>query len=269
MNQRIAEFDPKMTYNAAAEDYDSTSSDFWRYSAVETVRRLNLRDGDHVLDIACGPGPAALAAAETVGRSGRVIGVDIAEEMIGLARRHARERQLGNATFEIGSMDGLRFQEATFSAVTCVFGLFFAQDVAASLADMWRCLRSGGRLGVTTLGTAFFSPMYEQFVEAALLENPDLDVDVPWRRTEDADRMNEYFRDAGIPDVVVEHEISTLSFTSPEDWWRIVMGTGIRRLAMDLSAEALERVRAANTRWMADHHVSSVEFGVIYCRAHK
>ncbi len=269
MNQRITDYDPRMTYNAAAVDYDRTSAEFWRYSAQETVDRLGLLEGDHVLDVACGPGPAALAAAEVVGPTGWVLGVDIAEEMIEIAQRHAREREIGTVAFEVGSMDGLRFDDESFSAATCVFGLFFAADVTASIADMWRCVRPGGQLGITTLGPKFFSPMYQQFVDAALEENPDLNVDVPWRRTQDINQMAEYFRDAGVGSVAIEHEVATLPFTSPEDWWRIVMGTGIRRLAMDLTPEGLERVHAKNLQWMASHDISSVEFGVIYCRARK
>lgn len=269
MNQRIADYDPRMTYNAAAEDYDRTSAQFWRYSAEETVTRLELAAGDHVLDVACGPGPAALAAARAVGPGGWVVGVDIAEEMIEIARRRALDQHVETAAFEVGSMDGLRFEDRSFSAITCVFGLFFAQDITATIADMWRCLQPGGRLGITTLGPKFFSPMYQQFVDVALTENPMLDVDVPWRRTEDIDQMARHFREAGVLNVSIEHEVATLPFTSSADWWRIVMGTGIRRLAMDLTDDSLKRVRTANLQWMADNNVDSVEFGVIYCRAQK
>ena len=238
MNQRIATYDPRMTYNVAAQDYDRTSARFWQFAARETVARLEISEGDHVLDVASGPGPAALAAAAVVGPSGWVVGVDIAEEMVDIARRHAAESAVTNTAFEVGSMDRLRFADGSFTAVTCVFGLFFAEDVVGSISEMWRCLRPGGRLGVTTLGPKFFSPMYEQFVDAALREKPDLDVDVPWRRTQDVSRMADFFRDAGIRSVTIEHEISHIPVEAPQDWWDIVMGTGIRGLDMVLSDES-------------------------------
>lgn len=58
------------------------------------------------------------------------------------------------------------------------------------------------------------------------------------------------------------HEVSRLSLSSPEDWWRIAMGTSVRRLAMDLDPDALERVRTHNLSWVRD--TDSVELGVIY-----
>ena len=56
-------YNPRMTYNSAAVDYDTTSVDFWSYAATETVQRMGLTAGQSVLDVACGPGPAALVAA--------------------------------------------------------------------------------------------------------------------------------------------------------------------------------------------------------------
>jgi len=264
MTSRLAAYDPRRTYNAAAVDYDNTSVDFWRYAAHETVARLGLRPGDTVLDVACGPGPAALAAAAAVGAQGEVLGVDIAEEMIELARGHAREQGAEHASFAVGSMDALDVGFSRFDAATCVFGMFFAADVQASIDAMSHAVRRGGQVAVTTLGPKFFSPLYEVFLDAATGENPQIDTDVPWRRTENPNVMAEHLRTSGLAGVSVTHEVTRLPMSSPEDWWRIAMGTGIRRLAMDLDPDALERVRTHNLDWVRDHDIDSVELGVIY-----
>ena len=134
-------YNPRMTYNTAAIDYDTTSVDFWRYAAVETVQRLGLVPGGSLLDVACGPGPAALAAAERVGSHGSVLGVDIAEEMIALAREHAAEAPAPQAEFVVGSMDDLDVGADRFDAATCVFGIFFARDVRCALVVRSRSRR--------------------------------------------------------------------------------------------------------------------------------
>lgn len=269
MNNQLAKYDPRRTYNAAAIDYDNASVDFWRYAADETVRRLSLQPGEHVLDIACGPGPAALAAAREVGPKGVVVGVDIAEEMIALAQKHALEQRATNTTFEVGNMDALNFPASSFNVTTCVFGLFFAEDIIATIRAMNKSLVTGGRIAITTLGPKFFSPMFDVFLDAATTENPMIDTNVPWHRTEDPDEMRNYLTSAGVIDISVSHEVSELRLRSPEDWWRIAMGTGIRRLAMDLDSAALERVRQHNLSWIHNHELNTLEFGVIYCHGCK
>jgi ubiquinone/menaquinone biosynthesis C-methylase UbiE len=258
-------YNPRMTYNTAAIDYDTTSVDFWRYAAVETVQRLGLVPGGSLLDVACGPGPAALAAAERVGSHGSVLGVDIAEEMIALAREHAAEAPAPQAEFVVGSMDDLDVGADRFDAATCVFGIFFARDVRASIAEMAGAVRPGGQVAVTSLGPKFFSPLYEKFIEAALAEHPGLDVDVPWHRTEDPEVMRAHLQAAGLEQVEVVHEVSALPLQTPQDWWRIATGTGIRRLIMELEPSAADRVREQNLAWITDQGIDHVELGVIYC----
>ena len=77
------------TYNAAADSYDAG---FWDRYGHDTVARPNLRSGARVLDVACGSGAAALPAAEAVGSDGRIIAVDLAENMLRLGRAKASAR---------------------------------------------------------------------------------------------------------------------------------------------------------------------------------
>src|SRR5688572_1987606 len=84
------------TYNAAADSYDHPANAFWSRFGRRTVERLGLEAGESVLDVCCGSGASALPAAERVGAGGRVLGVDLAEHMLELARRKAAEQGLGN-----------------------------------------------------------------------------------------------------------------------------------------------------------------------------
>src|ERR1044072_4099222 len=68
-----------LTYNAAADFYDTSPLGFWNYFGRKTVERLSLQTGSRVLDVCCGAGASALPAAELVGPDGKVTGVDLAE----------------------------------------------------------------------------------------------------------------------------------------------------------------------------------------------
>ncbi len=74
------------TYDRAAEHFDDTPLAFWDVAGRRTVERLALDPGAAVLDVGCGTGASALAAAEAVGAKGTVLGVDLAEKLLEKAR---------------------------------------------------------------------------------------------------------------------------------------------------------------------------------------
>ena len=120
--QRRAAF----TYNAAADFYEASPLGFWNYFGRKTIELLSLRNGSRVLDACCGAGASALSAAELVGPRGKVIGVDVAQALLELARAKAGQRRLSNIQFELGDLLSLRFPNESFDAAVCVFGIFFS-----------------------------------------------------------------------------------------------------------------------------------------------
>src|SRR5678815_5270468 len=92
------------TYNAAADFYDASPLSFWDYFGRRTIELAALPIGSRVLDVCCGAGASALPAAEAVGPSGNVIGVDLAKQLLESARTKAIQRRLGNIEFEVGDM---------------------------------------------------------------------------------------------------------------------------------------------------------------------
>ena len=70
------------TYNAAADFYDASQLSFWDYFGSRTIELASLRSGSGVLDVCCGAGASALPAAEAVGPRGKVIGVDLAKQLL-------------------------------------------------------------------------------------------------------------------------------------------------------------------------------------------
>src|SRR5712691_11571757 len=104
------------TYNAAADVYDDPANSFWERFGRKTIERMQLRTGAVVLDVCCGSGASALPAAEIVGPSGFVLGVDLADRLLENARAKAKARALFNAQFRVGDMLDLRIPEQ-FDAV--------------------------------------------------------------------------------------------------------------------------------------------------------
>jgi ubiquinone/menaquinone biosynthesis C-methylase UbiE len=143
-----------VTYNAAAGHFDDGPLAFWDRYGRRTIERLALAEGASVLDVGCGSGASAIPAAVAVGPRGRVIGVDLAERLLARARVKAHQRQLQNVEFRLGEMETLGFSDASFDAVVCVFAIFFVPDMIKQVRELWRMVRPGGQLAITTWGHA-------------------------------------------------------------------------------------------------------------------
>ena len=127
--------------------------------AERVADAAQLRPGFSVLDVACGTGVLARAAAARVAPGGRVTGVDPSDGM----RAVAAQRAPGLA-WEKGVAESLPFPAGSFDAVLSQFGLMFFADRARGLSEMWRVLRPGGRLVVAVWGALEATPAYVAFI---------------------------------------------------------------------------------------------------------
>jgi ubiquinone/menaquinone biosynthesis C-methylase UbiE len=257
-----------LTYNAASDYFDHPALGFWDRVGRRTVERLALPAGAAVLDVCCGTGASALQAAAVVGPSGSVLGVDLAEGLVTRARAKAAAAGLGNAHFRVGDMLNLDLADGSFDAVVCVFGIFFVPDVAAGVRALWRLVRPGGQLAVTTWGPRIFEPAMTAFWAAVGTERPDLvEAYQPWDRITAPGRLADYLQAGGVEGVTIEEEAGRQALGSPEDWWAIVLGTGYRATVEQLGPDAAARVKRICLDRIAREDIRAVETNVILALA--
>ena len=120
----------------------------WRRAMIDAV---NPRPGDRVLDVATGTGMVAFGLAS---RGARVLGLDQSEDMLGQARaKLAGAPELaGRVDFVVGQAERLPFGDGEFDALTFTYLLRYVDDVAATMAELARVLRPGGRIGMVEFG---------------------------------------------------------------------------------------------------------------------
>lgn len=159
-------------YNAASDSYDGPPLSFWERFGRRTVERLSLQPGQRVLDVCAGSGASALAVAERVAPGGRVLAVDLAQDLLNLARAKAGQRKLRNIVFQVGDFEELGLPDNHFDAVICVFGIFFVSDMSRAIGELWRMVCPGGQLAITTWGTNLFEPANTIFWDVIRVERP-------------------------------------------------------------------------------------------------
>src|ERR1041385_8534936 len=108
--------------------------------AADFIKRLDLKPGMTVLDVACGTGNLAIPAART---GASVTGVDIAANSVEQARQNAKAEGL-NAKFDEGDAEALPYDDASFDAVVTMFGAMFAPRPELVASELKRVCRPGG-----------------------------------------------------------------------------------------------------------------------------
>jgi ubiquinone/menaquinone biosynthesis C-methylase UbiE len=263
--QRVA-----ATYDAAADHFDDDPLAFWERAGRATVARLALPAGARVLDVACGSGASALPAAERVGPSGMVLAVDLASQLLALGRAKAAARGLANIEFRQADMERLDLEAHAFDAVICVFGIFFVDDMSALVASLWRLVRPGGQLAITTWGPRMFEPGSALFWTAIRQERPELyRAFNPWDRITDLEALRQMLRAGGIEVAEIVPEAGNQALSSPEDFWTVALGSGYRGTIDQLEPAARERVHQATLAALRAQDVRAIETNVIYALATK
>jgi len=106
-----------------------------------------LRSGMSVLDCGCGPGTITIGFAEHVA-PGQVVGTEIEESQVVLAREGASKRNLTNARFEVASIYELPFESASFDAVFISAVMSNLREPVRGLREAYRVLKPGGVIGI-------------------------------------------------------------------------------------------------------------------------
>jgi ubiquinone/menaquinone biosynthesis C-methylase UbiE len=232
---------PRLTLEGIWRRYDAIES---RLTAPLSERMLDLAGlgpGMRVLDLATGRGEPALRAARRVGSHGSVLGIDVLDAMLRMAREAADRDGLTNLDLRVGNAELLEdIPRDHFHAATVRWGLMYMAAPIAALASTRRALASDGVL-VAALWTeperaSFFT------LPRRLLEHyrplPLLDPDAPGTfRYADLERAARDFEQAGFTlDHVEDMEVAV--FEAETGWevvaWVRALGSGLEQLLTDM-----------------------------------
>ncbi len=203
--------------------------------------------GDRVLDVGCGTGVLARAAARRVGPSGAVTGVDPNEGMLAVARRAPEP-----VSWTQGAAEALPFSDGQFDRMVSQFAIMFFSDRPMAISEFARVTRPGGTIALAVWASLAATPGYAAVVELLddLFGADAADALASPYQLGDADAMRAMLEPA-FADVRVEQAPGTARFDSIDDWVR----TDVRGWTL---ADAIDDVQYQ--RLLAEAHVRLARF---------
>ncbi|MHA1529956.1 MAG: class I SAM-dependent methyltransferase [Alphaproteobacteria bacterium] len=128
-------------WEANSAGYDRHFSALTGQVVGPTLDAAGVRAGMRVLDVCTGPG---MLAREAAGRGASAVGLDFAAQAVAAARE-----RIAQAEFVQGDAQALPFDDESFDAVVCGYGIIHVPDPTVALAELRRVLRPGGRVAVS------------------------------------------------------------------------------------------------------------------------
>jgi len=185
----------------------------WAGALIELA---GLREGDRVLDIACGTGIVARTAAPRVGQAGSVVGVDMNEAMLAVATEAVVPRGAAIQWLQ-GDALALPITSGSADVTLCQHALTFFPDRGAAVREMHRVLAPGGRALTMVLQRLDLHPVFEALMESVArhLDVPLPGVAIPFALP-DAGALGSLHTEAGFAEVEVRPISATMRFPGPE-----------------------------------------------------
>lgn len=187
-------FDNRIDYN---------KDNFHGLLAEKVVALARPKQGDYVLDIATGTGLAAIRAARQVGRTGKIIGVDISQGMLDRAKVAVDSEGLDNVELTLCDAESLNYPANSIDVVLCVSAIPYMTDLHAALRLWLRLLKPGGRLAFNCWSEASYVTGY---LIRSVANRHGIKLPVSSEETGTPDRCKRVLIEAGFvdPQVTIE-----------------------------------------------------------------
>jgi ubiquinone/menaquinone biosynthesis C-methylase UbiE len=240
-------------YDRAAPIYDQVGPSFFQQVAARLVDLVGVGAGARVLDVGTGRGAVLLAAAEQVGPTGLLVGIDLSAGMVRQAAGEIRQRGLHNASVLRMDAEDLALAEGAFDFVLSSFAIFFFPRLAETLDSLRQVLRPGGVVGIALSGSKAdrrWQWHNELVARYAAIEAPPESIRT--RSLREPGDLVKLLRMAGFTAVREVIEDADLTYRDADEWWDALWTHGERRALEAMTPENLALFREATNQQLAE-----------------
>jgi ubiquinone/menaquinone biosynthesis C-methylase UbiE len=215
MNPELQRRIQRYGWDKAAEYYENCWQAQLKPAHDLLLEVSNIQPNEHIIDIAAGTGLITFRMAEAVCPSGSILATDISDEMVNIGTKLAHSKGYNNVRFERMDAEHLLCDDGTFDLATCALGLMYFPNPDASLAEMYRVLKSGGRAVAAVWGSRKKCGWAEIFpiVDARV----NTDVCPMFFNLGESEVLKYPFANAGFKDITLLKIETKLIYTSDEE----------------------------------------------------
>lgn len=222
---------------AAAEPWDLVADGYAEFGpaimapfSARALELAGLSAQSQIVDVAAGPGTLSLPAAERVAR---VSAIDFSEPMIQRLTEDARTAGLTNIEARVGDGQALPFDDDSFDAGFSMFGLMFFPDRAKGFAELFRVLRPGATVVVSSWAPVAESSLMRMMFGAFAAADPTISAPQPnFLNLENPEVFATEMRTAGFAGVSIQRHTSTVGFADSDEMWETMVRSSAPLLLM-------------------------------------
>ncbi|MGI4883485.1 MAG: class I SAM-dependent methyltransferase [Janthinobacterium lividum] len=237
------------TFSPGWKKWDTWTMNFLRPMGDEIIDALRVKEHDQVLDVATGTGEPGLTIAR-LATHGQVVGFDLSEGMLAVARGNAEKQGIANYETVAGDVCEAPFDSHRFDAISCRMGFMFFPDMVLAAQQMHRVLKPGGRLATCVWAAPAQNPWITTMM-GAIATHMALPAPVPGApgmfRCAQPGALATVLQKAGFHNIHEKTLTSTVHFAAPEEYWQNMMEVAAPVVAAMSQADKTTRAAIQKT----------------------
>lgn len=239
-------------FNRASNTYGSVGPNYLNYFGDKIVEYAKINKGQSVLDLACGRGASLFPAWDKVGSTGKVIGIDLAVDMIKNTRLEIEDLAINN--IELYEMDAeeLNFISNIFDVVLCGLSLFFFPNLAKTLHEINRVLRRGGVFVASTFAERDKRWKFLRELMGRTMKNLKSISLVQTKILDSEDEIIEQFEEAGFKRINIFKEEKEFYYIDETEWWQTMWSQGYRGFLERLNEQSIKEFKEESYKNIAN-----------------